>query len=82
MFGFAIYNTKDKSLFIARDFFGIKPMHYAVIGKDLVYGSEIKSILKHPKYLLTVCVWVSTVSPSASLLTVQCLVSAMVCSKS
>ena len=49
MFGFAIYNTKDKSLFIARDFFGIKPMHYAVIGKDLVYGSEIKSILKHPK---------------------------------
>ena len=51
MFGFAIYNTKDKSLFIARDFFGIKPMHYAVIGKDLVYGSEIKSILKHPKYV-------------------------------
>ena len=28
MFGFAIYNTKDNSLFIARDFFGIKPMHF------------------------------------------------------
>ncbi len=50
MFGFAIYNTKDKSVFIARDFFGIKPMHYAVVGKDLIYGSEIKSILEHPKY--------------------------------
>ncbi|MBR1732114.1 MAG: asparagine synthase (glutamine-hydrolyzing), partial [Ruminococcus sp.] len=50
MFGFAIYNTKDKSVFIARDFFGIKPMHYAVIGKDLVYASEIKSILEFPKY--------------------------------
>lgn len=50
MFGFAIYNTKDKSLFIARDFFGIKPMHYALIGKDLVYASEIKSILEFPKY--------------------------------
>lgn len=50
MFGFAIYNTEDKSLFIARDFFGIKPMHYTVIGKDLVYGSEIKSILEHPKF--------------------------------
>ncbi len=50
MFGFAIYNTLDKSLFIARDFFGIKPMHYTVIGKDLVYGSEIKSILEHPKF--------------------------------
>lgn len=50
MFGFAIYNTEDKSLFIARDFFGIKPMHYTVIGKDLVYASEIKSILEHPKF--------------------------------
>lgn len=50
MFGFAIYNTVDKSLFIARDFFGIKPMHYTQIGKDLIYGSEIKSILEHPKF--------------------------------
>ena len=50
MFGFAIYNTQDKSLFIARDFFGIKPMHYALIGKNLVYASEIKSILEYPRY--------------------------------
>lgn len=51
MFGFAIYNTKDKSVFIARDFFGIKPMHYTKIGEDFVYASEIKSILKHPKFV-------------------------------
>ncbi len=50
MFGFAIYNTKDKSIFIARDFFGIKPMHYAMVGDDFVYASEIKSILEHPNY--------------------------------
>ncbi len=52
MFGFAIYNTEDQSIFIARDFFGIKPMHYAVVGKnnDFIYASEIKSILEHPKY--------------------------------
>ena len=50
MFGFAIYNTKDKSIFIARDFFGIKPMHYTLIDGDLVYASEIKSILEHPKF--------------------------------
>ena len=50
MFGFAIYNTKDNSLFIARDFFGIKPMHYAQIGNDFVYASEIKSILEYPKF--------------------------------
>lgn len=51
MFGFAIYNTQDKSVFIARDFFGIKPMHYTKIGNDLVYASEIKSILEHPKFV-------------------------------
>ncbi len=50
MFGFAIYNTKNKSVFIARDFFGIKPMHYAMVGDDFVYASEIKSILEHPNY--------------------------------
>lgn len=50
MFGFAIYNTKDNSLFIARDFFGIKPMHYTQIGNDFVYASEIKSVLEYPKF--------------------------------
>ena len=51
MFGFAIYNTKDNSIFIARDFFGIKPMHYTKIGDDFVYASEIKSILEHPNFV-------------------------------
>ena len=51
MFGFAIYNTVDKSLFLARDFFGIKPMHYAQIEGEFVYASEIKSILEYPKYV-------------------------------
>lgn len=51
MFGFAIYNKKDGSVFIARDFFGIKPMHYTLIDGELVYGSEIKSILCHPKFV-------------------------------
>ena len=50
MFGFAIYNKNDGSVFIARDFFGIKPMHYAVIDGQLIYGSEIKSILQYPGY--------------------------------
>ena len=51
MFGFAVYNTKDKSVFVARDFFGIKPMHYTMIENDFVYASEIKSILEHPKFV-------------------------------
>lgn len=51
MFGFAIYNKETKALFLARDFFGIKPLHYTVIGDNLVYGSEIKSILEHPDFV-------------------------------
>lgn len=51
MFGFAIYNTQDKSVFIARDFFGIKPMHYTMIDGNFVYASEIKSILEYPGFV-------------------------------
>jgi len=50
MFAFAIWNTVDKSLFIARDFFGIKPMHYTQVGSSFVYASEIKSILDFPGF--------------------------------
>ena len=52
MFAFAIWNTGDRSLFIARDYFGIKPMHYTVLpGGELLYASEIKSILRHPGFV-------------------------------
>lgn len=50
MFAFAIYDTVEKSVFIARDYFGIKPMHYTQVGGHFVYGSEIKSILEFPGF--------------------------------
>lgn len=50
MFAFAIWNKKDHSLFLARDFFGIKPLHYAVVNGNFVYASEIKSILDFPGF--------------------------------
>lgn len=50
MFGFAIWNTVDNSLFLARDYFGIKPLHYTQVGDSFVYGSEIKSILEFPGF--------------------------------
>lgn len=50
MFAFAIYNKETKAVFLARDFFGIKPLHYTLIGDDLCYASEIKSILEHPNF--------------------------------
>lgn len=48
MFTFAIWDIVEKELFIARDFFGIKPMYYTQNGKELIFGSEIKSVLEHP----------------------------------
>ena len=50
MFGFAIWNRREQTLFMARDYFGIKPLHYAQVGEHFVYGSEIKSILEFPGF--------------------------------
>ena len=51
MFGFCIYDSKKNQLFIARDFFGIKPIYYRVQnGKFVSFGSEIKSILEDKTY--------------------------------
>ncbi len=49
MFAFAVWNKRDRRLFIARDRLGIKPLYYTQVGKRLVFGSEIKSIMRHPK---------------------------------
>ncbi len=51
MFAFAIWNEQDKSLFAARDFFGIKPFFYTMVDGCLVFASEIKSILKYPGFV-------------------------------
>ncbi|MCE7887428.1 MAG: asparagine synthase (glutamine-hydrolyzing) [Alphaproteobacteria bacterium PRO2] len=48
MFAFAIFNQRDESLFIARDRIGIKPLYYAQINGQLIFASEIKSLLQHP----------------------------------
>ncbi len=46
MFAFAIWDRRAKSLFIARDRFGVKPVYYAHLDDGtLLFASEIKSIL-------------------------------------
>ena len=51
MFSFVIWDKNKKELFGARDFFGIKPMYYANMNGTLMFGSEIKSFLEHPKFV-------------------------------
>ena len=48
MFAFVIWDKKQKKLFGARDFFGIKPFYYYKKGGQFLFGSEIKSFLSHP----------------------------------
>lgn len=48
MFGFAIWNSTTRELFIARDHLGIKPLYYVQIGQQILFSSEIKSLLTHP----------------------------------
>lgn len=50
MFAFAIWNRRERELFCARDFFGIKPFYYTVQNGRFIFASEIKSILEHPAY--------------------------------
>ncbi len=50
MFAFMIYDLNKDLAFGARDYFGIKPFYYSVINRELVFGSEIKSILEYPGY--------------------------------
>lgn len=50
MFSFIIWDQNTRTLFGARDFFGIKPLYYGQMGNSFMFGSEIKSFLKHPNF--------------------------------
>ncbi|MDQ5949185.1 MAG: hypothetical protein QG589_311 [Patescibacteria group bacterium] len=55
MFAFCIYNVEQKTIFIARDFFGIKPLYYwNKDGKTVAFSSEIKSFLGIPGFTTVV----------------------------
>lgn len=50
IYAFAIWNTKTKELFMARDHFGVKPLFYTEFDEGLIFGSEQKAIFNYPGF--------------------------------
>lgn len=49
IFSFAIWNDKEKELFLVRDHFGIKPLYYTILNNTIIFASEIKAIFEYPQ---------------------------------
>lgn len=50
MFAFALWDKRERTLLLARDRYGIKPLYWTRQGSTLLFGSEVKAILAHPEY--------------------------------
>ena len=50
MFAFALWDKKNKKLFLARDRFGIKPLYFSYLNGIFFFSSQTKSFLKHPNW--------------------------------
>lgn len=55
MFAFAIWDRAERTLTLARDRYGIKPLYYAEIGDCLLFGSEIKALISYPTMGAALC---------------------------
>lgn len=45
MWAFAVYDSKEKNVFMSRDRFGIKPLYYAEVKEGIGFGSEMKALM-------------------------------------
>ena len=48
MFAMALWDRRDRVLYIVRDRLGIKPVYWAQFGETLIFGSELKALREHP----------------------------------
>ncbi len=49
IYAFAVYDEKNKRVYLSRDRMGVKPFFYIQTGNSLIFSSEVKAILKYPK---------------------------------
>ncbi|MBV8808801.1 MAG: asparagine synthase (glutamine-hydrolyzing) [Acidobacteriaceae bacterium] len=49
MFAFALWDRKEHTLTLARDRFGEKPLYYAIVRDQFLFGSELKAMRAHPE---------------------------------
>jgi asparagine synthase (glutamine-hydrolysing) len=48
MFAIGVWDSRNETLFLYRDRFGVKPLFYGRSSQDLIFGSEIKTLMVHP----------------------------------
>lgn len=50
MFAFALWDCVERTLWLARDRMGEKPLYYGRVGKVFLFGSELKALRAHPSW--------------------------------